>query len=173
MNFGQVLAEVGAGFGSAGVRFALAGGVAVAAHGVQRTTLDLDFVVARADTEVAIAALEGMGFETVRRSLAFSNHLRPRAGERIDLLFVDPATAAAMFERATARDLFGTGTVAVIHPEHLVAMKLFALKVNPTRAGLDLEDVRGLMLRGLVTAAAVSVYLERYELGEYRKALGL
>ena len=70
-------------------------------------------------------------------------------------------------------DGLGTGTVAVIHPEHLVAMKLFALKVNPTRAGLDLEDVRGLMLRGLVDAATVSVYLDRYELGEYRKALGL
>ena len=173
MNFGQVLAEVGAGFGSAGVRFALAGGVAVAAHGVQRTTLDLDFVVARDDADAAIALLEQLGFETVRRSEAFSNHFRGANGERIDLLFVDPPTAAAMFERATARDLFGTGTVAVIHPEHLVAMKLFALKVDPTRAGLDLEDVRGLMLRGLVDAATVSVYLDRYELAEYRKALGL
>jgi len=173
MNFGRVLQEVREALDRHRVRFALAGGVAVAAHGVQRTTLDLDLVVANAQADAAVEALENLGFETLRRSTGFSNHLRVGRGERIDLLFVGEPTATAMFERAAPRDLFGAEAIAVVDPEHLVAMKLFAVQVNPARAGLDLEDVRALMQRGLVDAETVSVYLDRYGLGEHRKALGL
>ncbi|MBZ0089013.1 MAG: hypothetical protein K8H90_01405 [Thermoanaerobaculia bacterium] len=173
MNFGRVLTEVREQLDRCEVRFALAGGVAVAAHGVQRTTLDLDLVVASAQSDAAVAALESLGFETLRRSAAFSNHLRADSGERVDLLFVAAPTAAAMFARAVVRDLFGAEGIAVVDAEHLVAMKLFAIQVNPTRAGLDLEDVRALMARGLVDGATVSVYLDRYGLGEHRKTLGL
>jgi len=59
-----------------------------------------------------------------------------------------------------------------VDPEHLVAMKLFALKQNPTRQGIDLEDVRALLLKGLVDRPTVLHYLDRYELAEYRRALG-
>lgn len=173
MYFGRVLTEVREELDRREVRFALAGGVAVAAHGVQRTTLDLDLVVSSAQAEAAVAALESLGFDTLRRATGFSNHLRASRGERVDLLFVGEPTAAAMFARAAVRDLFGAEGIAVVDAEHLVAMKLFAIQVNPTRAGLDLEDVRALMARGLVNGATVSGYLDRYGLGEHRKALGL
>ena len=51
-------------------------------------------------------------------------------------------------------------------------MKLFALKQNPARQGIDLEDVRALLLKGLVDRTTVLHYLDRYELAEYRRALG-
>ncbi len=168
-----MLAEAKSAFESDGVRFALAGGVAVAAYGIQRATLDLDFVVATGDADAAVVALERSGFKTIRRSEGFSNHLRAEGTERIDLLFVAESTASALFARATQQSVFDETSVAVVHPEHLVAMKLFALKQNPDRQAIDLEDVRALLLKGLVDSSIVSGYLVRYELEDYRRALGL
>ena len=173
MNFSSVLAEARSAFESEAIRFALAGGVAVAAYGVQRSTLDLDLVVAGVDADKAVAVLERLGFTTIRRSEGFSNHLRGEGGERIDLLFVAEPTASALFARATRQSLFDEMSVAVVHPEHLVAMKLFALQQNPERQAIDLEDVRALLLKGLVDSSIVSGYLVRYGLEEYRRALGL
>lgn len=173
MNFSSVLAEVKAAFEVDGVRFALAGGVAVATYGIQRSTLDLDFVVPAADADAAVAALEKLGFRTIRSSEAFSNHLRTAGAERIDLLFVGEPSASALFARATQQPVLDAPSIAVVHPEHLVAMKLFALKQNPERQAIDLEDVRALLLKGLVDPSIVSGYLVRYELEEYRRALGL
>lgn len=168
-----MLAETQRAFEKAGIRFALAGGVAVATYGIQRSTLDLDLVVSGQDADAAVAALERLGFETIRRSEGFSNHLRSAGGERIDLLFVAEPTASALFARATRQSVFDEMAVAVVHPDHLVAMKLFALKQNPDRQAIDLEDVRALLLKGLVDPSIVSGYLVRYELEDYRRALGL
>lgn len=168
-----MLAETQRAFEKTGIRFALAGGVAVATYGIQRSTLDLDLVVPGPDADAAVAALERLGFETLRRSEGFSNHLRSAGGERIDLLFVAEPTASALFARATRQSVFDEMAVAVVHPDHLVAMKLFALKQNPDRQAIDLEDVRALLLKGLVDPSIVSGYLVRYELEDYRRALGL
>ncbi|MEO7974359.1 MAG: nucleotidyl transferase AbiEii/AbiGii toxin family protein [Thermoanaerobaculia bacterium] len=173
MDFSSVLAEAKSAFETDGIRFALAGGVAVATYGIQRSTLDLDFVVSSADADAAVVALEQLGFTTIRRSAGFSNHLRTQGTERIDLLFVAEPTASALFARATQQSVFDDTAVAVVHPEHLVAMKLFALQQNPDRQAIDLEDVRALLLKGLVDPAIVSGYLVRYELEDYRRALGL
>jgi hypothetical protein len=173
LNFSSVLAEARSVFELAGVRFALAGGVAVAAYGIQRSTLDLDFVVARPDADAAVAALEKSGFETLRRTEGFSNHLRAAGSDRVDLLFVAEPTAGALFAGATEQSIFGATSVAVVHPEHLVAMKLFALQQNPDRQAIDLEDVRALLHKGLVDSSVVSGYLVRYGLEEHRRALGL
>ena len=45
MDFERVLSEVVADLDNAGIRFALIGGMAMAFRGVQRTTLDLDFIL--------------------------------------------------------------------------------------------------------------------------------
>lgn len=173
MDFSSVLAETKSAFEREGIRFALAGGVAVATYGIQRSTLDLDLVVPRADADAAVGALERLGYETIRRSEGFSNHLRSAGTARVDLLFVTEPTASALFARATQQSVFDETAVAVVHPEHLVAMKLFALKQNPARQAIDLEDVRALLHEGLVDSSIVSGYLVRYELEEYRRALGL
>ena len=94
-------------------------------------------------------------------------------GKRIDLLFVAEPTASALFARATQQSIFDETSVAVVHPEHLVAMKLFALQQIPERLAIDLEDVRALLLKGLVDSSIVSGDLVRYGLEEYRRTLGL
>ena len=126
MDFSAVLHQVAAAFDEAAIPFALAGGVAMAAHGIQRTTLDLDLVVPGDLAEDAILALERLGFTTLRASAGFSNHLRetPKPA-RVDLLFVRGETKRALFELASMQELLGVG-LRVLHPNHLAAMKLFA-----------------------------------------------
>ncbi len=172
MNFGRVLSETLKALRESDIPAIVVGGVAIAAHGVVRGTQDLDLAISSVDADAAVAALESLGFETFRRTAGFSNHSRPGTAERVDLLFVSGPTAEALLARARPQALFDSDSVPIVDPEHLVAMKLFALKQNPTRQGIDLEDVRALLLKGLVDRPTVLHYLDRYELAEYRRALG-
>ena len=74
MDFGAVLRRVSVFLNGKGFRFALIGGVALAAYGLARTTLDLDLVVeSRAQADL-IAFLESVGFATLHRSTGYSRH---------------------------------------------------------------------------------------------------
>lgn len=162
MDFSAVLRQVAAAFEDASIPFALAGGVAVAAHGIQRTTLDLDFVVPAELADAARAELDRLGFTTLRTSAGFSNHLRHQpTPQRVDLLYVKGTTRAVLFARAPTHELLGV-RLRVLHPDHLAAMKLFAASQNPSRAALDFEDVRALLRSGKLDAARLEEYLDRY-----------
>lgn len=127
------------------LRFALCGGLAMAAYGLGRTTFDVDLVMEAAAQDEMIAALEGRGFQTLHRSSGFSNHRHgdPRWGS-VDLVWVRGATAATLF--AGVRRLPGPGARLwpVVSPEHLAAMKLHALSQDPGRWD-DWGDLRYLL----------------------------
>ncbi len=127
------------------VRFALCGGLAMAAYGLGRTTFDVDLVIEAAAQDEMIDLLERRGYETLHRSAGFSNHRHgdPRWGN-VDLVWVRGDTAAALF--AGARRLPGPGPRPwpVVSPEHLAAMKLHALAHDPTRFE-DWGDLRYLL----------------------------
>jgi hypothetical protein len=134
VDFAAELSRVATVLEQHGRRWGVIGGVALAALGMPRTTLDLDLVVdAEAQPEL-IAWLEGEGFATLHLSTGYSNHLHPepRRG-RIDLVYVAGDTAARLF--AGLRQLPGPGgaTMPVARPEHLAAMKVLAMKNDPTR----------------------------------------
>src|SRR6202043_4171225 len=69
VDFGAVLRVVSAFLDDKGYRFALIGGVALAAYGLARTTLDLDLLVESRGPEDPIAFLEANGFATLHRSI--------------------------------------------------------------------------------------------------------
>ncbi len=173
MLFSELLTRQAVEFGRIGLPFAIGGGVALAAHGIQRTTADLDLVVPGERAEDAIEILRQQGFALMRRSLGFSNHVRTRSagGDRIDLLYVRAETRDEIFERAIRVSIEDV-QVLVVHPDHLVAMKLFATSQNPSRAALDLEDVRLLLAAGKVDRSVVAGYLERYNLVAMARASG-
>lgn len=58
--FEQMKAVVGA-FETAGVGYALCGGLAVAVHAAPRATIDLDFLIAEASLETAERTVEALG----------------------------------------------------------------------------------------------------------------
>ncbi|MFP5287205.1 MAG: hypothetical protein ACLGI9_15810, partial [Thermoanaerobaculia bacterium] len=68
MNFGKVLETVSAFLESRGYRYGVIGGVALAAYGLPRATVDLDFVVEAHAQDDLIRFLEAQEYQTLHRS---------------------------------------------------------------------------------------------------------
>ncbi len=148
-----------------GFRHALVGGLALAAYGLARTTLDLDLAVEAASQPQVVAFLESVGYETLYRSEGYSNHLHPDPVRgRIDLVYIDPVTANALFPAARAFPGPAGRQILVPKPEHLAAMKVAAMKSDPSRVFQDLADVRFLLELPGVDREEIRSYFEKHGL---------
>jgi hypothetical protein len=162
MDVAAVLDEVEAVVAACGERVCVVGALALAAWGRPRFTADLDVLVGAACREALIAALEQGGYETLHASAGFSNHVHPDAARgRVDALYVDAATAGQVFAAASPRLELGGRRHLVPSPEHLVALKLHAIRNDPGRAFRDLADVDALMSLPELDVAAVRPYFEQ------------
>jgi hypothetical protein len=74
VDFGRVIDKVGAFLTAGGHRYAVAGGVALAAYGHPRLTLDLDIVTEAEAREGLVPFMESLGYAPLHRSSGFSNH---------------------------------------------------------------------------------------------------
>lgn len=138
----RILAEVGASLRRGGHPFALAGAFALNAYGLGRATADLDLIVPLAAQDPLIADLEHLGFETLHRSSGFSHHLHPDpAWGRLDFIYLDERTAERVFAAGRPIDLEGEPGVLLPKAEHLIAMKVHAIKNDPSRRLRDLADI--------------------------------
>ena len=151
---------------SQGRQSAVIGGVALAAYGHPRMTLDLDIVTEGAAQDALVAYMESEGFETLHRSAGYSNHRHSEPGRgRIDFMYVRDVTSERVF--AGVRTMEGPGglTISVPKPEHLIAMKVRAIAEAPERTWQDLADVGFLVRLEGVNRDEVRVYFERAGLG--------
>jgi hypothetical protein len=125
-------------------RVAVIGGVALGAYGSPRMTLDLDIVTDARAQDALIALMESQGFVTLHRSSGYSNHRHPQRG-RVDVMYVRDQTADRLF--ASTRELSGPGgrPIPVPKPEHLIAMKVQAMRDDPERGLQDLVDIAYLL----------------------------
>ncbi|MCH9646717.1 MAG: nucleotidyltransferase [Deltaproteobacteria bacterium] len=126
--------------------FAVIGGLALHAYGISRVTFDLDLITVRESQGGVIDLLEGLGYETLHKSVGFSNHQHsdPEWG-RLDLLYVDGATGTKLFGETECRELFEGVQIEVPRPEHLIALKLHAMHNDPDRSIQELGDIRFLL----------------------------
>ncbi|MBK8069644.1 MAG: hypothetical protein IPK27_19090 [Rhodanobacteraceae bacterium] len=120
---------------------ALIGGLALAAHGVVRATLDVDFLVDAQAASRLHDRLLAQGHECLYRSEDAGNYVR--GPERLDLLYAHRPIARESLARAETRRLLGR-EVKVIGVEGLIAFKLQALCNDPRRSQ-DLGDIRALL----------------------------
>ncbi|OGV63778.1 MAG: hypothetical protein A3K19_05050 [Lentisphaerae bacterium RIFOXYB12_FULL_65_16] len=128
----------------------LVGGWALNFHGMPRQTLDLDLMIAAENLPAATAALELCAYCMVFQSELFARFRDQAAGSPdIDLLFVSPETLRTVTDSGR-HVAVGNATVTIPSLDHMLAMKLHALKYNyPQRATKDLPDVANLLrLRG-------------------------
>lgn len=110
--------------------------------------------------------MEKLGYKTLHRSVGYSNHLHlePEAG-RVDFIYVDDPTGRALF--AGSRSFPGPWReIRVPKPEHLAAMKVLAMKNDPSRTLQDLADIRFLLTLPGVDRAEVRGYFDKYGLLE-------
>lgn len=167
MNFARVLEVVAAFLDERGHRYALIGGVALAAYGLARTTLDLDLVVDLEAQEELVRFLESRGYETLHRSRGYSNHLHPDPlWGRVDCLYVRDETSRELFAACRLAQGPGGREVLLPEPEHLAAMKVLAMKNDPGRTFQEMADIRFLLQLPAVDRRRIKAYFDRHGLKE-------
>jgi hypothetical protein len=150
--------------------FAIIGAFGLQAYGLARATRDLDFAVESTVQHRLIEYLVSCGYETLHRSSGYSNHLSldPELG-RLDFVYVGGETARLLFESARKALEIGGIRVSVPSPEHLIAMKVHAIKNDPSRTFRELADIQFLMSLPGVNQEQIRTYfdkgglLERYD----------
>ena len=147
MDFGRVFATVAAFLEGEGFPVVVVGAFGLHAFGITRATQDLDFLTDAAAHPKVVTFLESLGYETLYESEGYSNHLHgdPALG-RVDFVYVSGATRRQLFDGSRERLTLGGRPALVPRPEHLIAMKVQALKNDPARSFQDLADIRSLLL---------------------------
>jgi hypothetical protein len=120
------------------IPFALAGSVAVYAHGGSDTTHDVDFLVRPADAERALEVLNERGFRTEKPPEGWLYKAYASDGSMIDLIF-EPTSGEvddALLARAEPVEVYAI-VLPVLPVTDILAAKLLALKEH----NLDLAPI--------------------------------
>lgn len=127
-----------------GISLLLAGGWAVNHHGYGRMTRDVDWICSRELESPLRALMARIHFTAVAEGMA-TRFVRPSAPAfpPLDVIWVDAATFAKM---ATTNERTGRHrSIPVIRFDHLLTMKIVALRDDEHRLGRDLLDIRQLL----------------------------
>jgi len=147
------------------IDFALIGAFALHTYGYVRATQDIDFVVRGKGRQRVVRFLESLGYETLYRSKGFSNHVHPLASlGRVDFVYVEGDTADRLFSGTKPTMISETISVPVVRPEHLIALKIFAMKNDPERTFREMADIQQLLnlTSQIVDIDEVKGYFEKY-----------
>jgi len=164
LDFSSVVDRLVTWFKAERIPFAVTGGLALHAYGYSRLTADVDLLVPRAFQDLVIERMEADGYETLYRSVGYSNHLHKETDlGRVDFIWVDDSTAEKIFS-SSKQVLVQDVEIPVPRPEYLVAMKLQAIRNDPSRRLRDLADIQQLMRLPGVDLDEVRDYFRRYDL---------
>jgi len=155
--------------------YALIGAFALKAYGYVRATQDVDFLVRTEDQDKIISYLESaLGYETIYRSTGYSNHVHPLAGlGRIDFVYVKGDTAEKIFHESRRLLILGDLSMPVVKPEHLIALKVFAMKNNPERSLREMADIKELLELPGIDFLEVQEHFKKYgQMERYREITG-
>ena len=143
MDFLQVIRRVGQALDAAEVRYALIGGFAMALRGVQRATVDLDFILMLDDLECADRILRHAGYRREFHSENVSHYVaeQPELG-RIDLLHAFRGPTLSMLRRAEPIAVAEGLALPVVQVEDIIGLKIQAAVNDPERAAADWTDIR-------------------------------
>ena len=163
MNFKKIFQLLIDFFEREGIDYALIGAFALQAYGYMRATQDVDFIVRKEDQKGIIENLESFGFETLYSSPGYSNHVQslPSFG-RIDFVYVKGKTAEEIFMQTRKILILGDIAIPVVRPEHLVALKVFAMKNDPKRALREMADIEHLLGLAEIETEMAKKYFEKY-----------
>lgn len=147
--------------------YALIGAFALYAYGYTRATQDIDFITKTEFQKKIIVFLESIGFETLNKSAGYSNHLHPIGSMRFDFVYISGDTADTIFQSVTRKNVFKDIELPVVSPEHLIALKLFAVKNEPRRKLKELADIKEIYELTEIKKEVIQTYLKKYGLEEF------
>lgn len=163
MDLRAVLIEMHAALDEAAIEHALIGGLALAAHGAARATVDLDFL-ADGDRDGDLdGILRSHGFEPLHRTEHVANYASadPARG-RVDFLFARRARGRAILRRAAAHDLLGQ-RVRVVDAADLIGLKVQAYANDSRRRHQDLADIARVLRTGAPDMDRVRDYFRLFD----------
>jgi hypothetical protein len=164
MDFASTLPKIIAHFEGANLRYALIGGLAMALRGVQRTTLDADFIILADDLETCHSILQALGYQRAFHTENVSHYLSadPALG-RVDLLHAFRPATLGMLARAERLPLTPDCGIPVVHTEDLIGLKVQAACNDASRATGDWSDIHRLV----ENAARLNQNLDWELIGDY------
>jgi hypothetical protein len=133
---------------SAGVPYAVCGGIAVTAYGATRTTKDIDVAIAREHVPAALAAVAPLGYNIPAGPMTFgAGTVQERHVQRVnkivgwqhlvlDLLIAEAAYAGVLDDRVDVP--LPAGTITFVSRDTLLRMKRLAARP------IDLADIEKL-----------------------------
>ena len=119
----------------------LIGGHALPAFGVARQTIDIDCLMVDSDSKVLYDILTEAGYKETDRTKNFMRYSHSSVYLMdVDVMLVDHGTFDKMLRNSS---VYQIGSVSMRVPclEHLIALKLHAIKNNPKRELRDLADI--------------------------------
>lgn len=126
--------------------FLVIGGIAIVAHGYQRDTIDLDYLVRQSDRAAWRDALKKLGYQIAHEHDRFDQFASTHGWIDLDVMYVTEQTFDTMFAASELKNL-GSADARFPSLEHLIALKLHVLKQNiPHRMLGDMDDVINLVL---------------------------
>jgi hypothetical protein len=148
MNLVDELHAIAGALRSAGVRYAVCGGVAVSAHGAPRSTKDIEIIVATEDLQLALDAVRPLGYAFLALPMTFdAGTERERNVQRVsklqgsdhmllDLLVANASLAGALDDRLEVQ--LPEGPLSIVSRATLIRMKQLAGRAQDL---LDLEQL--------------------------------
>ena len=142
MDFEIVIRKVVGALEAAGVHYALIGGFAMAMRGVQRATMDLDFILMLEDMAKADEIIRSFGYVRVFHSANVSQYQSADGSwGRIDILHAFRGPTLGMLRRAETLPVTEDLSIRVVHREDIIGLKVQALVNDPSRAVRDWSDI--------------------------------
>ena len=164
MNFVKVIEQVTSQLDSEGIRYALIGGFAMALRGVQRATIDMDFILMLDDLEQADSIFQSAGYVRAYKSENVSHYMaKDDELGRIDLLHAFRGHTLGMLDRAERITITEGLTLPVVQVEDIIGLKVQAAVNSPKRATADWADIQMI----LETSAESQQSIDWELLGEY------
>jgi hypothetical protein len=163
MNFTNIFQALIDFFRRKNIDYALIGAFALKAYGYLRATQDVDFLVRYEDQKRITAQVESWGYETIHCSEGFSHHLHPitKLG-RIDFVYVKGDTADTILSETKLSLVLDAVRLPVVSPEHLVALKVFAMKNDPARVYREMADIAYLLSLPGIDREEIRKYFDSY-----------
>lgn len=137
-------------FNKSGIKSILIGGFAVNYYKVTRQTIDVDFLITKDDFNKIKNLLENEGYKEDEKKEIFVR-LKGDLPYMIDIdfMFVDESTFDKIVDNGKEIKIAGENFI-VPSIEHLIALKLHAIKNNPERKYKDLIDIIGLIKKNRI-----------------------
>lgn len=144
----------------------------MAMRGVQRATVDLDFILMLEDLDRTDRLLVGLGYQRAFQSENVSHYIANDASlGRIDLLHAFRGPSLSMLARAERLEVADGVTLPVVQVEDIIGLKIQAAFNDGRRETADWLDIRLLVETAAQTGRAldwelIADYLELFELSQ-------